>query len=146
MGRNLKTFLYFIKHKYYVFIYCCQLGIPIRGIFHDLSKLLPDEWTVFSKRYTKQYLTKDELARSFFNHYRRNGHHWQHWVITTRYGETFPLDMPLKYRKEMLADWMGYAACRGSGEPKISARSYYREHKYEMHLHPNTEKWIETNL
>ena len=40
---HLKTVL---THKWYVFIYCCKLGIPWQGIKHDLSKF---SWTEFSE-------------------------------------------------------------------------------------------------
>lgn len=40
---HLKTVLI---HKYWVFIYCCKLGIPWQGITHDLSKF---SWTEFSE-------------------------------------------------------------------------------------------------
>jgi hypothetical protein len=44
MGKFFKYLKYVIRHKWYVFLECCNLGIPFRGIFHDLSKFLPDEF------------------------------------------------------------------------------------------------------
>ena len=38
---HLKTILI---HKWWVFYYCCKLGIPWQGIVHDLSKFSPTEF------------------------------------------------------------------------------------------------------
>ena len=35
---------YIIRHKWYVFIECCKLGIIWRGIWHDWHKFLPGEF------------------------------------------------------------------------------------------------------
>lgn len=40
---HLKTIL---LHKFWVFVYCCKLGIPWQGITHDMSKF---SWTEFSE-------------------------------------------------------------------------------------------------
>ena len=33
-------------HRFWVFYYCCKLGIPWQGIKHDMSKF---SWTEFSE-------------------------------------------------------------------------------------------------
>ncbi len=58
----MKTLLW---HKWVVFLECCRLGIPFRGILHDLSML-------------SEYGLSKEIA--FFIHTKRNKHHWQYWV------------------------------------------------------------------
>ena len=42
--KHLKYLCYVLRHKWYVFIECCKLGIPVRGLVHDLSKFRPSEW------------------------------------------------------------------------------------------------------
>jgi hypothetical protein len=44
MNKHWNYFKYILKHKYYCFIECWKLGIPWRGIVHDLSKFRPCEW------------------------------------------------------------------------------------------------------
>lgn len=39
--KTFKYLSYIIRHKWFVFIAACKLGIPWRGITHDLSKLMP---------------------------------------------------------------------------------------------------------
>ena len=48
-----------LKHKYYVFIYCCKLGIPWQGITHDLSKF---SWIEFSEAIKFYDPTKSPIA------------------------------------------------------------------------------------
>ena len=40
-----------LRHKYFVFKYCCKLGIPWQGITHDLSKFSPTEFIVNDESY-----------------------------------------------------------------------------------------------
>lgn len=44
MKKHLQYLWYVIRHKWFVFVECCKLGIPWLGIVHDLSKFLPSEW------------------------------------------------------------------------------------------------------
>ena len=39
------------KHKWYVFIFCCKIGMPIRGFMHDMSKFSPTEFFESIKYY-----------------------------------------------------------------------------------------------
>lgn len=56
------------------------------------------------------------------------------------------LDMPLRYRKEMLADWRGAGrAITGKNDPKETAK-WYLENKRRIVLHPDTRKWVEDQL
>lgn len=38
---HLAYLWYVLRHKYFVFVECCRLGVPWRGLVHDLSKLSP---------------------------------------------------------------------------------------------------------
>lgn len=52
------------------------------------------------------------------------------------------LDIPMRYRKELLADWRG--AGRATGKPDTPA--WYKANRYNIFLHPNTRAWIEEQL
>ncbi len=117
MNDHLKYFLYLLKHKYFVFLACMKLKVPIRqALLHDLSKLSKEEWNTYVKYFTKR--KKDFLQGriSFYDpdfdltwnyHQKRNKHHYQYWLLITDVSEIRPVEIPEKYAREMIADWMG---------------------------------------
>jgi len=75
-----------LRHKWFVFLECCKLGIPWRGIVHDLSKFLPSEFGPYAYYFYGPYPRDDEYKpkyvveafnRAWLNHQHRNKHHWQ---------------------------------------------------------------------
>lgn len=52
------------------------------------------------------------------------------------------LPMPHRYRKEMLADWIG--AGRALGKP--NTWEWYNSNKRNIQLHPETREWVENQL
>lgn len=145
-----------VRHKWFVFIECCKLGIPWRGITHDFSKLKPNEFFPYVnyfynnvKRgidktgYYKHYDTgnhKFDFARLL--HQKKNDHHWQWWILIADKDEIKPFPMSDSARKEMLADWIG--AGKALGTPDVVA--WYTKNKSKMTFHPDTQKWIEEQL
>ena len=107
---HLKTVLI---HKFWVFKYAKQIGIPYRGLLHDLSKF---SWVEFSES-VKFYqggksspinAAKKEQGYSLAwqHHKGRNPHHYEYW--TDKYDSgTIALKMPFKYVVEMIADYLG---------------------------------------
>ncbi len=51
--------------------------------------------------------------------------------------------MPHKYRLEMLCDWWGASMAQGYGG---KCKTWYKENKNKMQLHPETKKWVEINV
>jgi len=43
---------YILRHKWFVFVECLRLGIPWRGLVHDLSKLTPSEFGPYMRYFT----------------------------------------------------------------------------------------------
>jgi hypothetical protein len=150
----IKYLNYVIRHKWYVFLECCKAGIIWQGITHDLSKLLPSEFIPYAnyfygdkkpKRQEMGYYKPTDTGDLAFDfawllHQKRNKHHWQWWVLPEDDGGTKVLDMPLKYRKEMLCDWRGAGRAQGYGDNTVE---WYKKNKYKMQLHENTRNWIE---
>lgn len=112
-----------IKHKYWVFIYCLKLNVPLHlAIFHDLSKFSVKEFFPYVHNFynvdgtkksvrdaTGAYDTNkqsQEFKLAWINH-QRNKHHWQAWVNIGNKGIISPIDIPEKYIREMIADWCG---------------------------------------
>jgi hypothetical protein len=150
---HIKYFKYVLKHKWYVFLEACKLGIPWRGLFHDMSKFSLAEWTSrvegFSSNCLKQSdgtfdLSKanDGLVSSLVKHYHNNPHHWQWWVTFLETGSMIVLPMSDKYKREMLADWL--AVSRMSD--RLDVIPWYLQNKDKIILHPETRKWIEIKL
>lgn len=150
---------YIIKHKFFVFVECCKLGIPWLGIIHDWSKFTPKEFFPYANHFfgkgskgiktgrdsTGYYRPGDTGKQAFdlawFYHQKRNKHHWQWWVEVEDYGNK-AVKMPIKYRKEMLADWRG--AGRAQGTPDTKA--WYDKNSHRLILEKETRKWIEERL
>jgi len=164
-----KYLWYVIRHKWFVLLECCKFGIPWLGIVHDLSKLLPGEFGPYAKHFygpnshhkdgghapkgiktgrdeTGYYKAGDtgDLAFDFawLLHQKRNRHHWQWWVLPEDDGGTKLFDIPIRYRREMLADWRG--AGRAQGTPDTYA--WYAKNKNKMKLNSDTRDWIEAQL
>lgn len=77
-----------LKHKWFVFIECLRLGIPWRGITHDLSKFSRAEFMPYMRRLTMPLLTgesptaeeKERFDVACLHHYHKNTHHWFSWL------------------------------------------------------------------
>ena len=145
----LRYLKYILRHKWYVFLECCRLGIPWLGIIHDWGKFSLQEFIPHIRVYyddegrlIQSYTGDERLDSAWLLHQRRHKHHWQWWVCIGKNGQIKAMEMPDKYRREMLADWKGAGVVQGT--PSTSA--WYKEHKHEMRLHPNTRLWIESQL
>jgi len=148
-------FWYLLKHKWYVFWECCRLGIPWRGLVHDLSKFLPSEFFAYAKwlHYYKPIIgnfSKEELKKqqakfdiAYLNHQHRNKHHWQYWVLRKNYGETRTVPMPYKYIFEMLADWYSTGMVVNGRNDVVE---WYMKNQSQFVLHPETRDLIERFL
>jgi hypothetical protein len=140
--KHLDYACYLARHKYYVFLECWKLGIAWQGFVHDWSKFLPDEWLPYAEYFYGWGYNQSEFDKAWLLHQKRSPHHWQYWVLMEDSGKTKALDMPLRYRKEMLADWRG--AGMAQGKPDTAA--WYAKNKERMVLHPDTRAWIEKML
>ena len=99
-------------HKYWVFHYCIKAGIPVQGVFHDLSKFSPTEFFESVKYYqgTSSPIDACKKAKGYsaawMHHKGRNKHHYEYWQDNFDNGGV-ALEMPLRYKKEMICDYMG---------------------------------------
>ena len=154
--KHLKYLSYVLRHKWFVFVECCKLGVPLRGILHDLSKLSPKEWLPYVNHFYGDKPSPrgedgsynplhvgDDFDYAWLSHQHHNKHHWQYWILRGDSGETKALPMPIRYAKEMLADW------RGAGRAitgKDNTLEWYQKNKHKMVLHNLTRYWIESEL
>ena len=148
---------YVLRHKYFVFLSCCHYRLFWRGIIHDWSKFLPDEFSPYAKHFYgginkgkdgKGYYKAEDtnvdpaFDLAWLKHQRRNKHHYQWWVLSTDEEGIKVLEMPLQYRQEMVADWRG--AGRAQGTPDTAR--WYQAHKGDILLGDDTRKWVEHEL
>lgn len=160
MKKHLQYLNYVMRHKWFVFWACLQIGglrLLWRGLIHDWTKFLPSEWFPYvnyfygkpktsadgSVGYNHQLNQDDTAFNVAWNHHqKRNDHHWQYWVLNFDDGGAVTLPMSDICRREMLADWRG--AGRAQGRPKTW--EWYEVNKQKMQLHPETRVWIETEI
>ena len=125
---HLKTVL---THKYWVFYYSCKLGIPWRGFVHDLSKFSPIEFWESVKYYQGGKSSPINACKAdrgyslaWQHHKGRNPHHYEYWVDKLDEGG-IAINMPAKYKLEMLADYLA------AGKVYMGdAFSYKAEHEW----------------
>lgn len=107
--KHLKTILI---HKYWVFYFSCKLGIPWRGLVHDLSKFSPVEFwesvRYFDGKVSPIVICKRHKGYSLAwqHHKGHNSHHYEYWVDRLD-GGGVPLQMPWKDVLELVADYCG---------------------------------------
>lgn len=154
---------YVMRHKWYVFVWCCNYGLPWAGIVHDLSKFSPAEWGPYAdkfyggpwperhygdwrnylgEKYTQEWVDM-RFDAAWNHHQKRNAHHWQYWMLMEDSGKVRCLPMPDRYRREMLADWRG-AGMAING--KDDTQGWYLKNRAKMQLHPHTRRWVEHQL
>jgi len=148
MRRHLKYLWYVLRHKYFVLVAGLSLRVPLlQLIFHDWHKFTPGEWFPYARAFyapngENQYEPDDGFNKAWNAHQKRGKHHWQYWMIAWDDGGTDCLEMPDRYRREMLADWMG--AGRALGKP--DTLEWYSANRHKMKLHEKTMRWIDVQL
>lgn len=144
---HLKTVL---THKWFVFRYSCYLGIPVRGLIHDLSKFHPVEFWEGVRYWTG---TASPIAvckgltgqsRAWLHHKGRNRHHYEYWIDYLDDGGV-PQIMPFKYVVELLADYL--AAGRTYNGKSFTLEGEYKwwQRKLEYDnpkMHPVTREFV----
>lgn len=113
---DLVHLIYLLGHKWRVFVECCKLGIPWRGVFHDLSRFSRREWApYYFSQFLHEILTRDDakklesFAISWNRHKTSNPHHWEYWAPKSVKDEKKLLEIPDGILLEMLADWIACA-------------------------------------
>lgn len=156
----IKYLRYLIMHKNYVFVECWRQHLYWRGIWHDMSKFLPDEFFPYvkffhgkdSKQESKEsrYQNIKEAPRYFQRawqkHLMRNNHHWQNWTNVQDEGNQVVLEMPISSAVEMFCDWIGAGRAQGYYDyclPMKEVSNWYNKNKQKIILHSQTRQYIE---
>lgn len=145
IGRVIGHTVTILTHKWWVFYYAFKLGIPFRGLFHDLSKFSPVEfWESVQyyqggKKSPIPVCKQDKgWSKAWLHHKGHNPHHYEYWTDNYDQG-TVCIKIPYKYVLEMVADYM--AAGRTYCGKKFTYRSEYEWWEGRRNLvsiHPET--------
>ena len=150
---------------WFVFVECCRLGIPWLGVVHDLSKFSPAEFLYYARNFYGEWPDQDspDVRASFLgagvtlrtkqdvkcdfdfawlHHQNTNKHHPEYWQLRARHRPLEELPMPDRYRREMLADWIG----AGRAYQNPDTRGWYFLNRKSIKLHPDTRAWVEEQL
>lgn len=137
-----------LKHKFWVFYYCCKLGIPQQGITHDLSKF---SWIEFSEsiKYFKDGISPIKVSRevngyslAWQHHKGRNPHHYEYWTDNYDSGTTC-IEMPFKYVLELVADYLAAGKTyHGNGFTIKQELEWWNNCKDNLKMHDNTKKLV----
>lgn len=129
------------KHRFLVWKLCCRVGLPIHGLFHDLSKYGPTEFIESVKYYQGTYSPirnckkENGYSKAWLHHKGRNKHHYEYWYDNTAPNPT-PV-MPKKYFKEMICDSVAAGiAYQGKNWTKEYQLSYWNKTKERALMNP----------
>ena len=148
--------LYILRHKRLVARQCFSRGLYRRGLVHDLSKLLPDEFLPYARYWSEWGWRKvrepelkipskvlKEFRLSVISHKKRNSHHLEHWMRPDINDQSVPVDMDNDAIVEMVCDWEAMGEMyRGNG----SARKWYEMYGDRMIMTDATRQRLETIL
>lgn len=159
MKQYLAYLKYVVRHKHYVFLAACKAGIPFRGIIHDWDKFLPDEFFGYANHFYNPDGTKkgqhnahgfhnpfkgedEAFERAWFNHQRRNKHHFEWWTMPNKEGGIIPIKMKPIYVLEMICDGVGAGKAQGT----LGLKDYYEHTKHTWFMHPESRALYEKLL
>ena len=136
-----------------MFTECWKLGLYWKAIVHDWTKFLPIEFFPCARFYFKNGIVKRdgkevykkpstlEMSQATIHHIGHGKHHWQFYVLHRDNGVVEIVEIPEKYRLEMLADWRGAARHKGNDiyEWWVSHRDtitihYYTKNKMDIDI------------
>lgn len=151
MQAHFKYLWYVLRHKWFILLAGLRLGVPLwQLIIHDWQKFMPSEWSAYVLSFygpwpydARPDWLVDAFDRAWLHHQHLGPHHWQHWLLREDSGVVKCLEMPDRYRREMLADWIG-AGMAITG--KDNTRDWYMNNCKKIQLHSATRLWVEQML
>ena len=143
--RHFPTIAYLIKHKFRVFVHSILMGVPLRGLLHDYSKISPLEYFGLGRQFYPSDPSEKECNKGLFkkakaHHIARNDHELPHWYRD----DGSCSEVPESARRETVCDWaafQGFAfSLKGVRE---NARKSYTSWAKDYRMHPTTRHWFE---
>lgn len=150
----IKHIITITKHRHKVISHCFKAGIGFQGLFHDLSKYSITELKT-GARYYVGYRSPNDMERrdkgyseAWLHHQGRNRHHFEYWHdYNPNTGLVEPVEMPLKYVKEMFCDRIAASKIYlGKDYCESQPLEYFRRGKARDIAHPKTMDLLESWL
>lgn len=144
----MRYLAYVLRHKWHVFVACLGLRVPLhQAIIHDWQKFTPTEWgpyvrTFYAPDGSGHYAPSPAFDRAWLHHQHYGPHHWQYWILRHDDGNVDALEMPERFAREMVADWIG--AGKALGKPDMEA--WYLANKHKIVLHDSTRFFVHQRI
>ena len=131
-----------------------RVGIPWRGLTHDLSKFSPTEFWA-GARYWQGTRSPNEEEReelgyslAWMHHKGRNRHHLEYWTdYSPVTKDLVAVKMPLKYVVEMFCDRVAASKIyKGKDYNDQCPLLYFQNRKTHVLIHPDTQRLLEELL
>ena len=142
-------------HRHEVIKNCFKAGIFFQGLRHDLSKY---SWTEFSsgaKYYEDGKRSPNEREREVYgyskawlHHKGRNKHHFEYWTdYNPKTRILSPIEMPLRYVKEMFCDRVAASKVyQGKNYTDSHPLQYFQKAKGKRFINEKTSDLLESWL
>lgn len=154
MIHPIKHFKVVFRHRQAVMRHCIMAGIPVQGLFHDLSKFSPQEFipgAIYFLGYKSPNVRERDVhgySSAWMHHKGRNKHHYEYWVdynVKTHREEA--VRMPAKYLIEMFCDRVAASKIyQGSAYTEDKPLEYLVNSKAKSSMHPDTARVLESWL
>ena len=137
------------RHRWKVFCLCCKVGIPWRGLVHDLSKYTPVEFLETARYFDKGKFSPIKKCKEvngysmgWIHHKNHNKHHYEYWYD---YSAPTPAPiMPLNYFLEMVCDSLAAGMTyEGKNWNQGYQLEYWNRIKVKAKVHPAIEKLLD---
>lgn len=143
----IKHIVLVTKHKWWVFKLCCRVGIPWRGLVHDLSKFSPTEFFESVKYYQGNRSPipiareKKGFSEAWLHHKARNKHHFEYWVDSRT--KEYAAVIPYKYLAEMACDKMAASKVyNGKNWTNWSEIEYWKKERTISIVNPKVDNFL----
>lgn len=133
-------------HKWNVCKMCFKMGIPVRGLLHDLSKFTWKELSIckyYDGTRSPHEKARDELgySPSWLYHKSKNKHHWEYWTDNNSDAQFYAVKMPYKYMIESFCDMVGASKSYKKEDYTDNApKQYFVKQRDKRLYHPVTKK------
>ncbi len=148
---NMKYIILTIKHKWFVLLAGIKLRVPMwQLIMHDSSKFRL--WRAYNNQFFGDKSMNNEFAYAWLEHQNCEKHHWEYWIPRSSHNKVDslmsniePLDMPERYIREMIADWLGAGRAYEGKWPSKNNWIWFNNNRERIYknLHPRTRKMID---
>lgn len=154
MGKTVNHFLTITRHRHMVIRHCIKAGIFWQGLKHDLSKYMPSEFFVGVKFYQGNRSPNEAereaygYSTAWMHHKGRNRHHFEYWTdYNPQTKQVEPVEMPLKYVKEMFCDRVAASKIyMGDKYTDSAPLGYFLRSKSRRVIHSKTSDLLESLL